>query len=137
MKIYITTEQDKNIEGFQMIAMKDGVCDVEGIIPNSCEYVIIEEALDYTKDPQFLDKIFSMVRKGGVLQIHGTDLRSLCLGYVAGEVDDKTFNDFIKDRNNLSSIYPILTSRVQGRQGINVIKADLNGVKYEIMCRRS
>ena len=76
MKIYITTEQDKNIEGFQMIAMKDGVCDVEGIIPNSCEYVIIEEALDYTKDPQFLDKIFSMVRKGGVLQIHGTDLRS-------------------------------------------------------------
>ena len=53
MKIYITTEQDKNIDGFQMLPMKDGACDVEGIIPNSCEYVVVEESLEYTKDPAF------------------------------------------------------------------------------------
>lgn len=137
MKIYITTEQDKNIDGFQMLPMKDGACDVEGIIPNSCEYVVVEESLEYTKDPAFLDKVFSMIRKNGVLQMHGTDLRSLCLGYVTGEIDDENFNKFVKDRNNLGSLYPILISQVQGRQGIDVIKADLNGIKYEIVCRRN
>jgi len=137
MKIYITTEQDKNIDGFQMLPMKDGACDVEGIIPNSCEYVVVEESLEYAKDPSFLDKVFSMIRKNGVLQMHGTDLRSLCLGYVTGEIDDENFNEFVKDRNNLGSLYPILISQVQGRQGIDVIKADLNGIKYEIVCRRN
>ena len=36
-----------------------------------------------------------MIRKNGVLQMHGTDLRSLCLGYVTGEIDDENFNKFV------------------------------------------
>ena len=169
MKIYITTEQDKNIDGFQMLPMKDGACDVEGIIPNSCEYVVVEESLEYAKDPSFLDKLLGIIfnkwwncffissnsGKSVVVLISVSHLNPLSIDFFTG------FTSLIK----LSPYHTIISSGIgihcdffninkdahpasftpglhSSKYGFpsyytKITNIDLNGIKYEIVCRRN
>tara|TARA_E500000305_G_C3997085_1_gene225163 strand:- start:63 stop:476 length:414 start_codon:yes stop_codon:yes gene_type:complete len=136
MNLYITN-RDVEIKGFNSINVTKGTVDFSEIPKNSCTQIVIENALEHVENIfDFFKSCVQLLRMGAAIKIIGIDLRSICLSYVNGSLDTKTFNDtFIANTKGLLSTNDMLD--FLKHNNMHIEKCDLlNESMYEIIAHR-
>ena len=136
MNVYITTK-DLDIQGFAVFQVSENHYNFDSVPQNSCNEVIIEDAVEYMDDiPKFLNSCCSLVRKGGVIRIFGMDLRSVCLSYVSSQMNTQTFNQVVtQDKRGAISLHEL--NQIIKSLGMDIQKSSLNeNAMYEVVAIR-
>ena len=136
MNVYITSK-DIDMQGFTVVKVNTNQFNFDEIPNNSCENLVVEDAIEYFDDISgFCQGFFNLLRKGGVVKIIGLDLHTMCLHYVNGQLDSKTFNEIvISGKQAVISMGDVLQMVKQLDMVID--KCDLTeGSMYEIVARR-
>jgi hypothetical protein len=136
MNVYITSK-DIDIQGFTVIKVGTNQFNFDEIPKNSCENLVVEDAIEYFDDISgFCQGFFSLLRKGGVVKIIGLDLHTMSLNYVSGQLNSKTFNEVVvSGKQAVLSMGDVL--QMVKELDMVVEKCDLNeGSMYEIVARR-
>lgn len=136
MNVYITNK-DNEIHGFKTIKVTENQFNFDDVPKNSCENIIIEDAIEFFDNPiDFCGHCFSLLRKGGTIKIFGIDLRTACLNYVNGQIDTKNFNKLII-QNKRGALCVNDCILVIKQLGMDIDKCDLDqNAMYEIIAKR-
>lgn len=137
MNVYITSK-DVEIKGFQNIKVIENQCNLDDIPKNSCENIIVEYAIELFDSPNdFCSSCLSLLRKGGTIKFFGLDLRTVCLNYVNGQMDTKTFNEIVIEKNRCALCVNDLVTEIK-KLGMEIERCDLGqGAMYEIVAKRN
>ena len=137
MNLYITTK-DKDIKGFNKIKVSENNFDFNSIPKNSCNQIIVEDAVEYFDNiGEFFDACFRLLRKGGSIKIFGLDLRSACQAYVNSQMDTQIFNEIvIKNKRGALSLNELVD--FIKHVGLEIERCHLaKGSMYEILAKRN
>ena len=136
MNVYITTK-DTEIKGFQTVRVHENKFNFDDIPKNSCEHIIVEHAIEFFDNPaDFCSHCFSLLRKGGTIKLFGLDLRTVCLNYVNGQMDTKTFNELVIQNKRGALCVNDWVGAIK-QLGMDIEKCDLDqGAMYEIIAKR-
>ena len=135
MKLYLTTDETKTVQGYNNIIVSNGSCKLDGIFKNSCDEIIVDNCLDCINNSlDFLKILSSLIRLNGVIKIYGIDLRNICLSYINGEFGLTEMRKLILDKHDIFSISDIFN--VVKEVNLEVLKCELNGPSFDIQCLR-
>ena len=137
MNIYITSTDTQAPSHFEVIKVGVNSVNFDNIPANSCSQIIVERASELFDDPvKFLSSCFNLLRKDGTIKILGIDLRTVCLSYVNGQMDSKTFNkSIINDHRSALSCDELLNAVKS--LGMHVHRCDTqNNALYELLATR-
>lgn len=138
MKIQITENVEKLIDGYSMMPIVYGKIDMSGIPNNSSTEILANDAIDsiFVDDIiDFFSQIVSKLRMNGKLFVSGTDLNIICQELLSGAIDCVQFN---KLNNEKRSIYPtddIVNMIISS--GLTIDSVEIRGNRYEIRATRS
>ena len=137
MKIHITENVEKIIEGYNMFPIVYGKVDLGGLPDNSLTQIIAIDAIDSIPSnllPQFIESIVSKMRMGCSFIIGGLELGLLSRNIINGKLSSFNFNDIMSTRKSVYSskdIVDLLKSHNISIDNVNII-----GTNYEITASR-
>lgn len=123
------------ISGFEFCSLED----IDKIKNNSATEIFIYDLLEYIPYEDLFtvyQEILKKLAKNGIIHIHGTDLRSLCLSVLDGQINSGVFRSILfgYHKRNIMSISDIkLFIGSYPNLVIQKIKF-LNGLQYYIEC---
>lgn len=138
MKLFISENIDRAIEGYIVIPIVYGEFDLQKIPDNSATEIVAIDALDsikYENVNAFISTITKKMRLGCNLYLGGTDAFIVCKNVINGSRNLKDLNETILSKTGLFSLKMIL-ELLRGL-GIKINSAVFKGEKYEISATRS
>ena len=137
MKIYVTTDKDKKIEGFHVVTIQDFDQEMSNIVPNSSECIVAEEIIDhvpYNIVQKFISVLSSKLRKNGTMTLTGFDLGLVTRYVLNGAIDEQQYSDIVSNRLSMHNMKSVCNYC----RDLNLIieNATLEGIKYEIYAKR-
>ena len=134
MKISITTDASRKIDGFTTIPVVMGSVKILDVPRNGCEYLELFNCIDDIKHENIVAEVCQKIRKDGVLSIVGTDLSAMVNGFVNKSMPKEEFVAYVTSKANLSSLEDIVNTIRSS--GLRVISSKLNGIFYEVKATR-
>jgi hypothetical protein len=138
MKIQITENPEKLIDGYSMMPIVYGKIDMSGI-PNNCSTEILaNDAIDsiFVDDiMDFFSQIVSKLRMNGKLFVSGTDLSIICQEVLSGAMNCVEFNKLNNEKRSLYPTDDIVSIIISS--GLKIDFVEIKGNKYEIRATRS
>lgn len=137
MKLHILYNKKHEINNYVNLLVEENGVDLRDVIANSCDEIIISEALDYIQYKYInyvLEDIVHRLRLGGKIIITGIDIKALSRLVVSELVSIEQYNDIIMNIKSLNTILNIRALLVSYNLDIEL---DLiNGYKYQIIAKR-
>ena len=137
MKVYITENIDKVIEGYTMIPIIYGKIDLGQVPNNAAKSIVAVDALDSIPVQfldNFLDDVKSKMRLNSKLILGGTELSVISRDVLLGNLNTQKFNELVFSKRglyNISDIVSILQSK-----NLIINKSSIKGYNYEISVTR-
>lgn len=138
MKIYISENIDKAIEGFNIIPIVYGAVDLGSIPTNAASTIVAIDAVDSIKSENindFIGGIVSKMRINSTLYIGGIDAYALSRNLLSSQINISEYNNVISGKNGLYSCKHIC-DLLQAYK-LNIVSAIFKGINYEITATRS
>ena len=138
MKLFISENIDKAIEGYKLVPIVYGETDVESIPNNSATDIVAIDGVDsikYSNLPQFIAKISSKMRLHSTLYIGGIDIFALSRELLSGSKTVEEYNEIVDGKSGIytsSIILDLLRSN-----NIKINSVTYKGYRYEISATRS
>jgi len=138
MKVYITENIDKIIEGYQMVPIVYGKIDTNAIPNNAAQEVIAHDALDSVPANllyDFITNIVQKMRRGAMLCLGGTDLKVISKDVISEALTTTAYNDLVYSKRGIYSVKDIL-NLLNKKEDITIEEVKIEGYKYEIYATR-
>jgi hypothetical protein len=138
MKVYITENIDKVIEGYVMIPIIYGKVDLGQIPNNAAQSILATDALDSIPVQfidTFLEDIRSKMRFNSELVIGGTELSIVSRDILLGNLNTQKYNELIFSKRGIYNVSDII-SLLQNKN-LTINKSSIKGYNYEISVTRS
>lgn len=138
MKLYISENIDKAIEGFVIIPIIYGEVDLSNIPDNAASEIVAIDALDsitHDKVEQFIGLLCRKLRLNGNLYLGGLDAYAISRSLLSGSVSIKEYNENISKKDSLYSSKIIID--LLKRNNINLASAVYKGNYYEVTAKRT
>jgi hypothetical protein len=138
MKLYISENIDKAIEGFTIIPIVYGELDLSGVPDNAASTIVATDAIDTIKMENigiFIASIARKMRLNSELYISGLDIYALNKALLNGSITLSEFNELAKNKQGFYSgkyILDLLQSN-----GVNIKSMVYKGYYYELSATRS
>lgn len=139
MKVYISENIDKAIEGFSIIPIVYGAVDLGSIPTNGASTIIAIDALDSIKldnIADFVDGLVNKMRLKSNLYLGGTDAYALSKDLASGRISIDDFNHITSNKNGIYSCKYICDLLVK-HEDIIILSAVFKGNNYEIAATRN
>ena len=137
MKIYITENIDKVIEGYVMIPIIYGKIDLGQIPNNAAQTIVAVDALDSIPSQflnTFLDDVKNKMRFNSELILGGTELSVISRDVLSGTMNTKQYNESVFSKRGIYNVSDIVTLLQDKKLLIN--KSVIKGYNYEISATR-
>lgn len=137
MKIYITND-DKSIENFKTIQLKNFNEELKEVVNNSCEVIYADKVIDFIQGddiPKFTGLLLSKLRMNGRVVFTGYELGIVSRGVINETVDSNTYSKIITRLNSMSFLKNILSMLTD--YGLQIDTAVIRGLEYEIAAIRN
>lgn len=138
MKVYISENIDKAIEGFNIIPIVYGAVDLGSIPTNAASTIIAIDALDSIKSENvsnFIGSVVSKMRLNSTLYLGGVDAYALSRGLLSAQISISDYNNIIDNKNGIYAC-KYVCDILQGYK-LNIVSAIFKGINYEITATRS
>jgi hypothetical protein len=138
MKVYITENIDKVIEGYVMIPIIYGKVDLGQIPNNAAQSILATDALDSIPVQfidTFLEDVKSKMRFNSELVIGGTELSIVSRDILLGNLNTQKYNELIFSKRGIYNVSDII-SLLQNKN-LTINKSSIKGYNYEISVTRS
>lgn len=136
MKLYITND-NRNIENFKTIQLKNFSQDIKEVINNSCEDIFADKVIDLLQSediPKFIQALVSKLRVSGRIVITGVELGIISRAVINETIDSNTYSKIIAQSNSMSFLKDILSMLTDA--GLIIDNATIRSVEYEISAVR-
>lgn len=137
MKIYISENLDKVIEGFTTIPIVYGAVDLGSIPANGASVIVAIDALDSIKQENITDFLYGIISKmriNGVLHVGGLDAYAISKDLISGKINIEDYNKSISGKLGIYSAKSI-TDILQS-QNLTINSSVFRGSNYEISATR-
>jgi len=138
MKLFISENIDKAIEGYTLVPIVYGKVDLTKIPDNAASHIVAIDALDkinYQDLQAFLQNILSKLRLNGIINLGGIDAYALSRSLISGNTDLKEFNEEI---STISGIYSAkIIVDLLHKFDLNINDVVYKGDRYEVTATRS
>lgn len=137
MKVYITENIDKVVEGFTMIPIIYGKIDLGQVPNNAAQTIVAVDALDSIPVQflsTFLDDVKSKMRFNSELILGGTELSIISRDILTGTLNTKQYNELVFSKRGLYNVSDIVSLLQDKKLLIN--KSAIKGYNYEISATR-
>jgi hypothetical protein len=137
MKIYITENIDKAIDGYYMIPIIYGKIDVSTIPNNIGEKIVAIDALDsipYNLFDEFLSLVLLKMRMGCELILGGTELSIVAQDIINNKIDSQKFNEVIFNKRGVYSVKNIIDKLCANN--LTILDVNIKGYHYELTAVR-
>lgn len=137
MKLYITND-NKSIENFKTVQLKNFNEEVKEIVNNSCETIYADKVIDFMQGediPKFTGLLLSKLRMNGKIVFTGYELGIVCRGVINETIDSNTYSKIITRLNSMSFLKNILSMLTD--YGLQIETAVIRGLEYEIAAVRN
>lgn len=135
MKLFISHDMAQTIEGYRSIPIIQGSYKINDIPRNCCEHIICSDAFSsVSPELDFIKDISLLLRKNGMLVIKDIDPMTVCRGYYEGSFDSEQLSNSLTTKTRLVSLSDCI--RMLHENKLNVDKASISGVSYEIIASR-
>lgn len=138
MKLHISENIDKTIEGFTIVPIVYGEVDLTAIPSNCASEIVAVDAIDsisHDKIEQFVSNVCSKIRLNGTAYFGGLDVYAVSRSLLSGNINVKEYNALISKSNAVYSSKYIL-SLLQSL-GITIQSVVYKGNYYEITTKRT
>lgn len=138
MKIYISENIDRAVEGFTLIPIVYGAVDLGSVPTNGASTIVAIDALDSIKQENIVDFINGMINKmriNSTIHLGGLDAYAISKDLVSGKINIEQFNKSLSGKNgiyNSKYICDILMSN-----NIKITSVVFRGNNYEISATRT
>lgn len=139
MKIHISENLDKAIDGFNLIPIVYGSVDLGSIPMNGATTIVAIDAVDSIKSDNiqdFINNVVSKMRLNSTLHIGGIDAYSLSKSLLSGTLDINDYNNQIHGKQGLYSCKYISDLLLQN-SSVQILSTIFKGDKYEITATRN
>lgn len=138
MKIYVSENIDKAIQGFTIVPIVYGEVDLSKIPDNGATTIVAIDALDTIlpdKVNPFINLLCTKLRLNGSIHIGGLDPNALSRSLVSGNIEIDEFN---KSISNKEALYPskYITELLRLRD-LTILSVIYRGNYYEISAQRT
>jgi len=138
MKVYITENIDKVVEGYIMVPIIYGKIDLGQVPNNAAQSIVAIDALD-SIPVQFLDTFLedvkSKMRLNSELILGGTELSIVSRDVLLGNLNTQKYNELVFSKRGLYNVSDIISLLQNKNLVIN--KSSIKGYNYEISVTRS
>lgn len=138
MKLYISENIDKTIEGYTVIPVIYGEINLNNIPNNSASDIVAIDAIDsipHNKLNNAINIICSKLRLNGTLHVGGIDIYAISRGLLSGNIDLIEYNDLtFKNKGSYTAKYII---ELLNSYNLNIQSAVYKGYYYEILATRT
>lgn len=137
MKIFISENIDKSIDGYKIIPIIYGEVDLQSIPNNAATDIVAIDAIDsikYADLSSFISKIASKMRLNSNLYLGGLDLFALSRELLNGSKSVEEYNAIVNGKNGIYSSSIILD--LLRANGIKINSVVYKGNRYEISATR-
>jgi hypothetical protein len=137
MKIHITENVSKAIEGYGMIPIVYGKADLGAIPDNSLTEIIAIDAIDSIPSDllsQFIESLVSKMRLGSSLILGGIELGVVSRSLINGRLTSFSFNDIMSKKKSIHSSKDIVD--LLKSHNVNIDNVQIIGNHYEITASR-
>lgn len=137
MKIQISENIDKAIEGYIVIPILYGEVDLSRIPNNCASNIIAIDAVDSIKREnieKFIQDVCSKMRLGSVLNIGGLDIYAVSRDFLGGKIDLDEYNKLMANKRGIHSNSQI--TQLLSKYAISIQSVVFKGYYYEIAATR-
>jgi len=137
MKLYISENIDKAIQGFNIIPIVYGSVDLGNVPDNSASTIVATDAIDSipcSKIETFLDLIVKKLRMDGELYLGGTDVYALSRFLLNGEIDAVVYNEIAENKQSMYSAKEM--TDLLHSHNLAIQSTVFKGYNYEIISKR-
>jgi len=137
MKIYVTVDKERKIEGFHVISLEEFDQEMSKIIPNSSELIVLEDLIDFVPHnlvQKLINVVCSKLRKNGNISITGFDLGLITRYVLSGDINEEQYSEIISSRSSIHNTKTICNYLKD--VNITIENATIEGIKYEIYGKR-
>lgn len=137
MKIYISENIDKIIDGFHTIPIVYGSVDFSSVPTNGASVIVAIDALDSIKQENIADFIFGMasrMRINGMIHLGGLDAYAISKDLLNGSLDINEYNKAISGKLGIYSMRYI--SDILKANNLTINSSSFRGRNYEISATR-
>jgi hypothetical protein len=137
MKIHITENVEKMIEGYNMFPIVYGKIDLSGVPDNSLTEIIAIDAIDSIPSsllPQFIESLVKKMRMGCSFILGGLELGLLSRNVTSGKLSSFNFNDIMSTKKSVYSSKDIVN--LLKSYDITIDNINITGTNYEISASR-
>lgn len=137
MKLFISENIDKAIEGFVLVPIVYGEVDLRNVPENAASDIVAIDAVDsisINNIRQFITSICRALRLGGTIHIGGIDAYGLSRNLISGNIDLIEYNTLIAKKQGIYTskyISDLLISH-----NLNIQSIIYKGSFYEITASR-
>lgn len=135
MKILITENFDKTIDGYTTVPIIQSSLSTIGIPQNSCDHILIEHGLNAIKDIDILSELCGKIRKKGIMTIVGTEIYCMCQNLLNKRMSNIDFSNYVTAQKQLWSMERVMDEFK--KHGMIIVSCQLKGISYEVSARRS
>lgn len=138
MKVYISENIDKAIEGFNLIPIVYGAVDLGSIPNNAASTIVAIDALDSIKSESVIDFIGGVVSKmrlNSTVYLGGTDVYALSKNLLSGQLNINEYNNIMSNKNGIYAC-KYICDLLQSHK-LKIMSAIFKGNNYEITATRS
>lgn len=137
MKIYVTKEDEKKIENFQNISLRNFDNQIKDVVANSCTTIVADEVVDFLSNEdanKLLNALCAKLRKNGELVVTGVDLGVVSRNVISGVINEDQYSSIIAYRGSLHFSHSIVGFLKTLNLTIETCK--IEGIKYDITAKR-
>lgn len=135
MKILITENLEKTIDGYRTLTAVHGSVKLNDVPRNACESIVIDNCMDNLKEDQILEQLSNKLRKEGVITIVGTDIYVLSQNLLNKNISIDEFCNYTSNTKRLWSMEKIIS--IMKNLNMTIVTATLQGVRYEVRAQRN
>lgn len=135
MKILITENLEKTIDGYRTLTAVHGSVKLNDVPRNACESIVIDNCMDNLKEDQILEQLSNKLRKEGVITIVGTDIYVLSQNLLNKNISIDEFCNYTSNTKRMWSMEKIIS--IMKNLNMTIVTATLQGVRYEVRAQRN
>ena len=137
MKIYVTKEDEKKIENFQNISLRNFDNQIKDVVANSCTTIVADEVVDFLSNEdakKLLNALCAKLRKNGELVVTGIDLGVVSRNVISGVINEEQYSGLIAYRGSMHFSHSIVG--LLKTLNLTVETCRIEGIKYDITAKR-
>lgn len=137
MKIHITENIDRVLQGYQIIPILYGKIDLGMIPDNAALSIVAIDAIDSIPAnllSEFFQKVAEKMRFGCNIVLGGLELSSLSKDVVNGKISSNEYNNLVYSKRGVYSVSDILN--ILAQLNLKIESVLVKGYNYEIKATR-